>query len=73
MKILEFYGGERWRIDEGAEMSRCIQRLAEIKEIQHQMKKQETPCRDKLERRPGGREKKLHHANNLRRMEKSKT
>ena len=22
MEILEFYGGEKWRIDEGAEMSR---------------------------------------------------
>ena len=29
MKILEFYGGEDWRTNEGAEMSRCIQRLVE--------------------------------------------
>ena len=29
MGIIEFYGGQKWRIDEGAEMSRCIQSLVE--------------------------------------------
>ena len=35
MKILEFYGGEKWRIDEGGEMSRCIQRFVEQELVQN--------------------------------------
>ena len=35
MKLLEFYGGDNWRIDEGAEMSRCIQRLVEEELVQN--------------------------------------
>ena len=35
MEILEFYGGEKWRIDKGAEMSRCIQRLVEEELVQN--------------------------------------
>ena len=29
IKLLEFYGGEDWRKNEGAGMKRCIQRLVE--------------------------------------------
>ena len=29
LKILEFYGGHKWRIDKGIEMRRCIQCLVE--------------------------------------------
>ena len=44
MKILEFYGGEDWRINEGAEMSRCIQCLVEeelVKDYQRDSKPDE--------------------------------
>ena len=37
IKLLEFYGGEDWRKNEGAGMKRCIQRLVEeelVKEYQ---------------------------------------
>ena len=29
LRLMEFYGGEYWRKDEGAEMKRCIQRIVE--------------------------------------------
>ena len=29
LRLVEFYGGEEWRKDEGAEMSRCIRRIVE--------------------------------------------
>ena len=35
LKLLEFYGGDEWRIDEGVEMSRCIQRLVEEELVQN--------------------------------------
>ena len=35
MKLLEFYGGYKWRIDKGLEMSRCIQRLVEEELVQN--------------------------------------
>ena len=35
MEIFEFYGGEKWRIDEGAKMSRCIQCLVEQELVQN--------------------------------------
>ena len=35
MKILEFYGGDKWRIDKGAEMSICIQSLVEKELVQN--------------------------------------
>ena len=34
LKVLEFYGGDEWRIDKGIEMSRCIQRLVEDELVQ---------------------------------------
>ena len=36
LKILEFYGGDKWRIDEGIEMRRCIQHLIDELEQQYQ-------------------------------------
>ena len=41
MKILEFYGGEDWKTNEGANMSRCIQPLVEkelVKDYQRDSK-----------------------------------
>ena len=86
MDILQFYGGEKWRIDEGAEMSRCIQRLVE-KELVQNHQRDSTPDeepRNALEKAvgmnwredqgvAGGRGKKLHHVNNQRRLEEHKT
>ena len=42
MKILEIYGEDKWRIDKGAEMSRCIQRLVE-KELVQNYQRDSTP------------------------------
>ena len=38
LKVLEFYGGTEWRIDEGIEMSRCNQRLVEDELVQHYLR-----------------------------------
>ena len=42
LKVLEFYGGDKWRIDEGIEMSRCIQQLVEDELVQDLMPDEET-------------------------------
>ena len=33
--VLEFYGGDKWRIDKGKEMSTCIQCLVEEELVQN--------------------------------------
>ena len=38
MKLLEFFGGDKWRIDEGAEISRCIQGLVQEELVQNYQK-----------------------------------
>ena len=35
LKLLEFYGGDKWRIDKGKEMSTCIQCLVEEELVQN--------------------------------------
>ena len=55
MKILEFYGGEDWRTNKGAEMRRCIQQLVEeelVKDYQRDSKSDED-TRHILEERVG--------------------
>ena len=42
LKLLEIYGGEEWRIDEGVEMSRCIQHLV-VEELIKIYKRDSTP------------------------------
>ena len=42
LRLVEFYGGEEWRKDEGAEMSRCIQRILE-KELVDEYQKNAEP------------------------------
>ena len=71
MKILEFYGVEDWRTNEGAEMRRCIQHLVEeklVKDYQRDSEPdEETRCT--LEERVGAKWKKLHLGDNQRRKE----
>ena len=45
MNILEFYGGENWRTDKEAVMSRCIQRLVE-KVLVHNYQRDWTPDKE---------------------------
>ena len=57
-------------------MSRCIQHLVGKELVQNYQRDKKRPgedCKDELERRPGGRGKKLNHANNQRKIGEHKT
>ena len=57
IKLLEFYGGEDWRMNEGAEMKRCIQHLVEeelVKDYQRDSEPEEE-TRGTLEEKVGAK------------------
>ena len=57
IRLLEFYGGEDWRKNEGAGMKRCIQRLVEEELVKDYQRDSETDkeTRCALEERAGAK------------------